>query len=68
MNAVYLIGLFLVGILIAALTPWGWGVFIVLGVIFAVTVANYRRTQELHAGMEEIRRHLGLMEKDEARR
>ncbi|OWR29877.1 hypothetical protein CDO73_12395 [Saccharibacillus sp. O23] len=67
MNAIYLIGLALIGILIAAFTPWGLGLFIVLGVIFAVTIANYRRTRELHAGMEEIRRHLGLMEQDEAR-
>lgn len=67
MNAIYLIGLTLVGILIAVFTPWGLGLFIVLGAIFAVTIANYRRTRELHAGMEEIRRHLGLMDRDEAR-
>lgn len=67
MNAIYLIGLALLGILIAVFTPWGWGLFIVLGVIFAVTIANYRRTRELHAGMEEIRRHLGLMDPNEAR-
>ncbi|NGZ76975.1 hypothetical protein [Saccharibacillus alkalitolerans] len=68
MSFFYMVGLALAGAVVALYTPGGLGIVVVIGIVFAVGVANYRRTQELHAGMEEIRRHLGLMEQEEEKR
>lgn len=67
MNLIHLIGLTLLGLLIELFIPQFIGVFFVLAVIFAFSILNYRRTRELHAGMEQIRRHLGLMSESEAK-
>ncbi|WP_172196571.1 hypothetical protein [Saccharibacillus qingshengii] len=66
MSLIYLIGLTLLGLLLMLFLPQYIGIYLVLAVIFAFSILNARRTRELHAGMEEIRRHLGLMGKAEA--
>ncbi|MDO3410517.1 hypothetical protein QWJ34_12165 [Saccharibacillus sp. CPCC 101409] len=66
MELLVLIGLLLLGALLVIFTPQFMGAVVLLVVIFAVSILNYRRTRELHAGMQEIRRHMGLMREREA--
>lgn len=66
MNLIHLLGLTVLGLLLMLFIPSYIGVYLVLAVLFAFSILNARRTRELHAGVEQIRRHLGLMGEREA--
>lgn|GEM_PF-6010512 len=54
---------FLFAVLISILLPFG--VFILVGIVFTITILNYHKTSEIHSGMNDIRKHLGLLKAHE---
>ncbi|WP_427051861.1 hypothetical protein [Paenibacillus sp. TC-CSREp1] len=59
----YFFMLFLVGVVLCFLFPYGPMIF--GGIIFAVVIDHYRQTSYIREDIQEIKNHLKLMNKEE---